>query len=71
VRHRLPEALADDQCDRAADDEEERDGAESGAGADPDSSGDKGDTGGEREHDRLEHELELRNAEIELGLEGR
>ena len=41
------------------------------AGADPDPRGDQRDAGGEREHDRLEHELELGHAEVELGLEGR
>ena len=41
------------------------------AAADPDPRGDQRDAGGEGEHDRLEDELELRHAEVELGLEGR
>ena len=67
----LAEDRADDQRQRAADDEvvEQRD--ERGSTPCVDAGGDERATGREGEHDRLEQEPELRDAEVELGLEGR
>ena len=70
VGRRLAQDRADDQRDRAAHGDEEDRGAERAAGADPDPRRDQRHAGGEGEHDRLEHELELGHAEVELRLEG-
>ena len=67
----FPEDRPDGDRDRAADQEEERDGGERRAAPEPHPRRGQGDAGGEHDEDRAEDEAELRNAEVELGLEGR
>ena len=71
VRGGLPEQVADDQADPAADGDEEGGGGERAAAPDPEAGADQGHRGGDREQHRLEHEAELGHAEVELRLEGR
>ena len=59
------------QGEAAADEDEEADRAERRAAPAPLADRDQADAGGEHDQHRLEHEAELRDAEVELGLEGR
>jgi hypothetical protein len=51
--------------------EEERHGGQRRPAPAPDPRGDQADARGDHDHQRLEDEAELRDAEVELGLEGR
>ena len=66
-----PKTRADEQRDDAADQEIEADRPERAAAADPEPRGDQGDARGERDQQRLQDQLELRDAEVELALEDR
>ena len=71
VREALVPDAGDHQRDEPAHEQEERDRAERGARPAPDAGGDEADARGERDQQRLEEEVELRHAEVELGLERR
>ena len=61
----------DQQREAAPEGQEEGDGGEGAALADPDAGRDQGDAGGQHDHRRLEQLVELGNAEVELGLQRR
>src|SRR4029077_16942493 len=71
VRKSLAEDLMDDQRDRAAHGDEECGGAQCAPAADPNSRTHQRYRRGYGEQDRLEHEAELRHAEVVLRLERR
>ncbi len=71
VGDRLAQHRPDHERDRAANDEEERHGAERGAATQPDAHRDQRHGRGEHDQHRAEHEPELRDAVVELALEGR
>ena len=71
VRCGLTQDRADHQRQEAAERDEERDAGERAAAPEPHARGHQRDAGGEREQHRLPDQAELRNAEVELALEGR
>jgi hypothetical protein len=70
-RQHLPEERSDEQRDRAPDGEEEGDGGQRPAAADEYPGGDQRHTGGPGDHEGLQHQPELRDVEVVLGLEDR
>ena len=67
----LTEHRADQQRHAAAHRDEQRDGDQRAARSRPQARGDQRHRRGEHHQHRLEEEVELRHAEVELGLEGR